>query len=88
VVVILFLLLLAAIAGVLGAVLKAVAFIVLTAVLTAVVLGTLAVYALRRKLERVTQRLEPPAGQTRIHVGEPHARREPGGLPGPRDDRY
>lgn len=88
-VVILFLLLLAAVAGVLGAVLKAVVFLVLTVVLTLTVLGLAAIYALRRKLKQVAQELGT-AGRTQVHVGSPQPRGGDGGagLPSPRDDRY
>lgn len=88
-VVILFLLLLAAIAGVLGVVLKTALFLVLTAMLTAAFLTAVGVYAFKRKLRQMTQGTSP-AGQTRIHVGTPRTsdEREGGALPSPRDDRY
>ena len=88
-VVILFLLLLAAIAGVLGAVLKMVFFLVLTAMLTAAFLTAAGVYAFKRKLRQVSQ-VSRPAGHTRIDVGTPRPgyRREGGTLPPSRDDRY
>lgn len=79
---ILFLLLLAAILGILGAVLKAVAFLVLTAVLTTIALAALAGWWIRRQLRRAQQTLD-----RRVVDGRsPSA--DPGSLPPSHDDRY
>lgn len=84
-----FLLVLAAIAGVLGAVLKAVVFLVLTVVLTITVFTWMAIRSARRSLERAGDGQAVP-GSTTIHIGR--VRREPpdppGSLPAGRDDRY
>jgi len=85
----LFLLVLAAIAGVLGAVLKAVVFLVVTVLVTVTLLAWLAIRSARRSLERAGSSQVAP-GSTTIHIGR--ARREPpdppGSLPSERDDRY
>ena len=62
--VLLFLVLIAAAFGVLGAVVKATVFIVLTIVMTVLVLGFIAFLLLRRQARRIEQdlnrRLQPP----------------------------
>jgi hypothetical protein len=72
----LFLVLIAAAFGVLGAVIKATAFIVLTIVFVVITLGFLAYLSVRHQARRLqdelNRRLRPP------HTD----------LPGPRDDRY
>lgn len=88
-VVFLFLLVLAALAGVLGTVLKITVFIVGAIVLGLVVATVAAGWVLRNRLGKIGQRLQP--GSTQIDIGSP--RRTGGGgsgseNPGPRDDRY
>jgi arginine exporter protein ArgO len=88
-VVVLVLLVLAAVFGVLGEVLEAVAFLVITAVLTAVVLGTLAWWALKRKVRQFQADIDSQLTEqrvTRYRVNE--AERDPAHLPRTRDDRY
>jgi hypothetical protein len=79
----LFLLILAAIAGVLGAVLKAIVVVVGAIALTLAVAGWLAWRSFRRSLEAGQ---EHRMGTTTITIG-PARRQEPDELPG-RDDRY
>jgi threonine/homoserine/homoserine lactone efflux protein len=78
----LFILLLLAIAGLLGVVFKAVALLILFAVLTTAVLVALAWWALRRQMAKLDRELS--RRQTDIQVGSPQ-RDE---LPPKRDDRY
>ena len=80
-VVLLFLLLLAALAGVLGLVLKITLVIVLTVILSLTVLTPVAWFALRRQWRKLDRRYG--LGSTSISVGRP-AR----DLPATRDDRY
>jgi uncharacterized membrane protein len=85
----LFLLLLAAITGVLGAVLKALALVIIAIVGGAMLLGWLGWRSLRRSLEQAPGE-RPLGGTTTITIGR--ARREdPGAGDAPtagRDDRY
>lgn len=88
-VVFLFLLVLAALAGVLGTVLKVTAIIVGAVVLGLAITAVAAGWLLRRQLLKVRQRLE--GASTQIDVGSP--RRTTGGsagseAPRARDDRY
>lgn len=80
-IVLLFLLLLAALAGVLGLVLKITLVIVLTVILSLLVLTAIAWFALRRQLRKLDRRYG--LSNTSITVGRP-AR----DLPATRDDRY
>jgi uncharacterized membrane protein HdeD (DUF308 family) len=80
----LFLLLLAAIAGVLGAVLKAIVVVAGAVALAVLVAGWLAWRSIRRTLQEVETR--QVGGTTTITIGPAH-RREPDEL-GPPDDRY
>jgi hypothetical protein len=83
------LLLLAAL-GVLGTVLKAVLIVIGAVVLAAVVAGWLGWRAFKRELQRSS---DPSVrgGTTTIIIGDPRRdepERDPGQLPGGRDDRY
>ena len=80
-VVLLFLLLLAALAGVLGLVLKITLVIVLTVVLSVSALIAIAWFAFRHQVRQLQR--ESAAEHTTIRVGTPTR-----DLPGPRDDRY
>ncbi len=80
----LFLLVLAAIAGVLGAVLKVVAVIVLSLIAGLFLMGWLAWRSVRGSLERAGAR--SPLGSTRITIGR--VRRGSPDDPPERDDRY
>ena len=80
-IVLLFLLLLAALAGVLGLVLKITLVIVLTVILSLTILTAVAWFALRRQWRKLDRRYGLNA--TSISVGRP-AR----DLPRTRDDRY
>jgi hypothetical protein len=83
-VVLIFLLLLAAVAGVLGTVLKAFAFVAVTVVLAAILLAVIAWYGVKYKLGKIERGLGQ--GRTDVQIGRP--RREQERLPGRRDDRY
>lgn len=80
----LFLLVLAAIAGVLGAVLKVVAVVVLSFIAGLLIMGWLAWRSVRRSLERPGAR--SPLGSTTITIGR--VRRGSPDEPPERDDRY
>jgi peptidoglycan/LPS O-acetylase OafA/YrhL len=81
----LFLVLLAAAFGILGAVLKAVVFVVLTLVLTVVVLSMLAWWLVKRQARRFVRDFDARTGEERSRGG-----RQGGGpeLPRTHDDRY
>ena len=79
----LFLLVLAAIAGVLGAVLKAVAVIVLSAIAGLILMGWLAWRSVRRSLQRAGASA-PLGGTTTITIGRARRAEDPPA----RDDRY
>ncbi len=82
----LFIVILLAVAGLLGVVLKAVALLILTAVLAAIAVGVAAYLAIRRQL-RTADGLT--RGGTTISIGRAH-RGDAGDGPEPplRDDRY
>jgi membrane protein implicated in regulation of membrane protease activity len=80
-VVLLFLLLLAALAGVLGVVLKITLVIVLTVALSLTVLAAIAWFAVRHQWRKAERRYGPTT--TSISVGRPTR-----DLPATRDDRY
>jgi membrane protein implicated in regulation of membrane protease activity len=84
-VVVLFLLVLLAIAGVLGVVLKAVVVMVATAALFAIVSAWFVWWAIRRQLVKTQQALERTG--TQIRIGRVVRSRD-GGAPPPIDDRY
>ena len=79
----LFILVLLAIAGVLGAVLKAFALLVMVGIVAAITLAVIAWYALRHQLRKLDRELDRRA--TRIQVGQPRPNEQ---LPPSRDDRY
>lgn len=86
-VVFLFLLVLAALAGVLGTVLKITLLIVGAIVLGLVVAGVAAGWALRKRIGKLGERLQ--GSTTQIDVGSPRRAGSGGGSENPsRDDRY
>jgi hypothetical protein len=91
VLVLLFLLVLAALAGVLGLVLKITLVVVLTLILSVVLLATLAWLWIRHQWKKIQQeaQLQGTARSTTIQVGDPvRGSTEPLPEPGRRDDRY
>ena len=84
-VVVLFLLVLLAIAGLLSAVLKAVVILVAAVALSAVVIGWFAWWSLRRRITRAQQAIG--RATTQVRVGRV-LRPRPTDRPGSVDDRY
>jgi len=86
VLILLFLLLLAAIAGVLGLVLKITLVVVLTLTLSTMILAALAWFWVRSQWRKIQR--EADARSTTIQVGRPERSADAQPLPGTRDDRY
>ncbi len=86
--VLLFVLILLAIAGLLGVVLKAIAFVIFVGVATAVTLAAIAYFAFRHQVRKATAAMGQRS--TDIKIGKVYRERDRAGdeLPPPRDDRY
>jgi multisubunit Na+/H+ antiporter MnhG subunit len=86
--VLLFILILLAIAGLLGVVLKAIAFVIFVGIATAVTLAAIAYFALRHQVRKATAAMDQRS--TDIKIGKVYREQDRAGdeLPPPRDDRY
>jgi type II secretory pathway pseudopilin PulG len=84
--VLIFLLVLAAIAGVLGLVLKITLVVVLTVILATIALAAIAWFAVRHQWKKIQR--EANANASTIDVGRPVRSDGSQPLPGTRDDRY
>jgi hypothetical protein len=86
--VLLFLVLLAAAFGILGAVLKAVVFVVLTLVLTILIVSMIAWWIVKGQARRFLRELDARTGWTRAGGSTKGRRAEEPKLPPTHDDRY
>jgi hypothetical protein len=86
--VLLFVLILLAVAGLLGVVLKAVVFVIFVGVVMALTLAAIGYLALRHQIRKTQAAMDRRS--TEIRIGEAYRDQDRGGdqLPPPRDDRY